>query len=157
MDIAADAEYYQASLVELIKIDLKFGYYQEAQTLIELLDCGRNYRIFLSSIAYRKDGLATQAIRYVGFDPDPDEFLLAENYLLNDSEETKERLVSFTAGDEKSLLPIALDYLDMGCTKEAETVLALIANPSMKSKLALGLQKKAQKNDDILHAVRNEK
>jgi len=156
MDIAADSDYYQASVVELIKIDLQLGYYQEAQAMSELLsDGGGSYGYVLAAIANRKDGLRLGAERLLGRASDADEHVLAESYLLHLSEEAKQWLTAFTGGDEAALLPIALDYADMGFCEEAEAILRLIANPTLKTKLAFGLVHQApeQREAAMLQAL----
>lgn len=157
-DIAPDAEYYQASIVELLKTDLLLGYFQEAQSLCELLDGAGSYECFLASAAYRKDGLYAAARQYcLAAGSDADEYVLAERRFLEESEDSERQLLSFTEGDEDTLLPLALEYLEIGMRQEAHDILQLTANPSLKTKLALGCITKLDKNSDeaVLSAIQD--
>jgi tetratricopeptide (TPR) repeat protein len=158
MDIAADSELYQASIKELIKLDLLLGYWQEAQGLAELLYGGGSYGAFLESIAYRKDGLTAKSRQLLETMPSFDEFILAEAFLLDSTDSSREQLAAFTSCDENSLLPIALDYLEMGLAEDAEALLSLVNNPSMKTKIALGICKKSAGQGEIalLQAIKEE-
>jgi tetratricopeptide (TPR) repeat protein len=132
MDIAADGEYFQASIVELIKIDLLLGHYREAQTNIESSMTSSSYMKFLACLAYRKDGLPETAKLYLNQASAADEYLLAEHYFTTLSEHTKEAFLNFTRKDEKALLPVALEYTELGMYEEVTTILGWIDNPSLR-------------------------
>jgi tetratricopeptide (TPR) repeat protein len=158
MDIAADSELYQASIKELIKLDIRLGYWQDAQMTAELLDGGGKYGAFLESIAYRKDGLSTKSRQVLDAWHGSDEFILAEAFLLDLSDRSKQRLTAFTAQDEKCLLPVALDYLEMGLAEDAEKLLHLVAHPTLKTKIALGICEHTAGNGEstIMDAIEKE-
>ncbi|MDB4868814.1 MAG: hypothetical protein JWR03_3147 [Cohnella sp.] len=137
MDIAADTEYYRPSVIELIKLDLLFGYYREARMLCEQLGETDTYTRFLVSICLRKDTRGTQSgLRQAGGGV-PDEYELAECYLNERSNEARERFVRFTAGDEAVVVPVALEYAELGFRGDAADILNLIYKPGLLGQLVL--------------------
>ncbi|WP_169306549.1 DUF5107 domain-containing protein [Cohnella pontilimi] len=135
IDIAADAEYYRASLIELIKLNLLFGYGREARLLCEQLGPADAYARFLGSISRRKDLRAhlhhdNQSDEWMS-----DEYGLAEQYLQQRSNEAKETFVAFTGGDESVIVAVALEYLEMGLRDDASELLQLIRTPGLQAQL----------------------
>jgi tetratricopeptide (TPR) repeat protein len=135
MDIAADAEYYRPSVIELIKLDLLFGYDQEARMLCEQLGEADAYTRFLVSICRRKDMRTHnhgQADNWT-----PDEYGLAECYLKERSNEAKESFVGFTGGDAAVIVAVALEYVELGLRDDAADLLKLIRKPGLMAQLVL--------------------
>lgn len=137
MDIAADAEYYKPSLIELTKVNIALGYYKDAQSLLEGCENFSGYLYGLGSIAYRKGGLAESARTLFADVQQTSEFLHTEKYLLERSGSAKKEWLTFTQSDEKVLLPIALDYIDLRLYEDAEEIVRSIRNPGMKTKWTL--------------------
>lgn len=136
MDIAADSEYYMASVIELAKLNLLYGYYKDAMAILDsYINCGSSYIDFLASICYRKDGLRNVSQKILQNSQLVDEFLLAEQFILEDTQDEKNKLVSFTEGAEDVLLPIAMEYMDLNLYSEAKKILELINNPGLKTKI----------------------
>lgn len=134
-DISADAEYYYASKVELIKINIKLGFLKDAQNYIEALSNRRStYLSFLSSLAYRRDGLTQTANHTLRLQTVKDEYLLCEQYLLDQSQVHIEKLLKV---DEKIFTQCALEYIKLGAYDDAKRLLLIIENPSIISKLLI--------------------
>jgi tetratricopeptide (TPR) repeat protein len=163
MDITAEGAYFGASIVELIRLNISMGLFKEAATLISSgwgnspplaahfvrnpkLPCclrrgvsfetnsGYNYGyiLFLISLCFRKENLIAKAKAAIDFNPISDEYVLAEKYLLSDGLESEE-VLSYTHGDERVLLPLALEYYNLHQYEDAVKITQLIKEPTMKS------------------------
>ncbi|MFW5985817.1 MAG: DUF5107 domain-containing protein [Halanaerobiales bacterium] len=133
LDIAADADCYQASVVELAKIDLIKGYYREAVQLLENLNLDNsNYVLFLLSIAYRKDGLPARAIKILQQAENWDQYVLAERFQLSGAEEDAETLIKYCESDSRCLLPVLTSYLEFNCFCEAQKLQELFPEKDLK-------------------------
>jgi hypothetical protein len=131
MDIAADSEYYYPSIVELTKMNIRMGYYREAESLFG--EYGAASMTWLAAIAHRKQGQLEMAQMLLSNESTFNEYEVAEYYLLTKSEEAKRKLLEYTAGNENVLLLLALSYLDLKQNEDTETLLSLIENPTMKT------------------------
>ncbi|WP_193726527.1 DUF5107 domain-containing protein [Paenibacillus guangzhouensis] len=143
LDIAADAEYAQASAIELAKLNISMSHWKEVQSSREyLLEGSDPYRRTLLAAAYRHNGMLEAAERVLS-DPEDaypyspmlrmNEYVLVARYLIRKDDAVRSELLRYTCGDERILLPIALDYMEMGLHQDAAEVAALVAEPSMKT------------------------
>jgi tetratricopeptide (TPR) repeat protein len=132
MDIAADGNYYHASVIELIKLDIAAGYYKEGAELLDTYLKFNNYSSFLKSVSYRMDGLEVNAQITLDSCKKADELILAERYLLYSDQKSASELVAFTEGDERVLLRIILEYIDLNLFRDANAILELIKKPGIK-------------------------
>lgn len=133
MDIASDAGHYDASVLELAKVDIALKRYKEAADHLKSFGPERSaYADLLVRIIRRKTNAAPSA-------PAPeaaaDAFHLAERYITLADEMSKKQLLQFTGCDERILLAVALEYADMRLYAETRQLLDLIAKPGMKSML----------------------
>ena len=169
LDIAADAEYAQASAIELAKMNIAMGYWREVHACSEyLLEGSAPYSRTLLAAAYRHDGMM-EAAELVLSDAEAacgripllrmNENVLAARYLLHKDESTRLVMLHYTGGDERILLPIALDYLEMGLHQDAAALAELIVDPSMKTSFitarlaeAMNAQERKHRLQDILSA-----
>lgn len=87
VDIAADCEYYNASIIELVKLNIFFKYYKDAQETIENKEISTSYFNFLRSIALRKDGLVDSSREILEKISEIDEYILAEKFMLGEEKE----------------------------------------------------------------------
>jgi tetratricopeptide (TPR) repeat protein len=140
MDIAADSEYAEASVLELVKLDIAIGYEHEAGMLLETLGTASPYAFFLAGITARKrDGAGCGAsgawlAASADSEASADEFILAERYLSGRSDRNRDELLAFTGADERVILPVVLHYVEMRLWDDAAALLELIPTPTMKSK-----------------------
>ncbi|QJD86276.1 DUF5107 domain-containing protein [Cohnella herbarum] len=137
LDIALDASQYEASVIELIKLDIMLGDYKEAESLFESIRLPNRYTDFLQAIASRKSARSRSAAEVDPTEPAADELLLAERYLSAFNGGHKESLMRFTGGDEQVLLRIALEYTGLLLFEEARNILELIGKPGMGMKSRL--------------------
>ena len=131
LDIAADCEYYSASIIELVKLNIFFKYYKDVQDFLELKETNSSYFNFLRSIALRKDGLLDSSREILEKTSEVDEYILAEKFMLREEKE----FINYVKFDENIILQIALEYLELGLYEEVKKLLILIPNPSIKTNL----------------------
>lgn len=62
-------------------------------------------------------------------------YALAERYLLTNRRQDRDKLASYSQGDQRILIPIALDYMDKNLFEEAGKILSLIDNKNVKTEL----------------------
>lgn len=151
LDIAADSSIYSASIIELAKLNIKLGRMWEARSLLESAPLKSYAAQCLLSAASRQLGDIESAIQAMRDALDSYEWVKAEKYLLHNSEENLRNLLHFTSGYEQALLPIALEYFDIGLYVDTNKLLQLIKRPTFKSKLIeLAITIKQNKYDSKL-------
>ena len=131
LDIAADCEYYSASIIELVKLNIFFSYYKDAQDTIKQNETNSCYFNFLRSIALRKDGLVDRSREILEKTSEVDEYILAEKFMLGEEKE----FVNYVKGDENIILQIALEYFELGLYEEVNKLLILIPKPGIKTNI----------------------
>jgi tetratricopeptide (TPR) repeat protein len=131
-DIACDSEYYNASLIEFAKISIYLGFYKDAYDTLEANQVKSSYYDFLKSVALRKDSLgeATCLQKFT----EVEEYILAEQFLLGQDKEAVEFL-KYTKGDEKILIILALEYVELGLWEDASKLIGLLQKPGIKARL----------------------
>lgn len=134
LDIAMDGSMYEASAIEAAKTDILLGYYREGAALLEKIAHKKNgYITFLLSICYRKDGMVSKALNILEKSKCANEFVYAEKFLFKNLCREADSLLLFTGRDERALIRIALEYMDLGLYEEAGMVLELVEKPGFKS------------------------
>ena len=130
LDIASDCEYYSASIIELVKLNIFFKYYKDAQDIIEQNETNSSYLNFLKSITLRKDGLVDSS-REILEKTEINEYILAEKFMIGEENE----FINYIKGDENIIIQIALEYLELGLYEEVKKLLVLIPKPSIKTNI----------------------
>ena len=141
LDIPQGEEFFDASVLEAVKLDLALGYYKDALNLLEEVSPYSNYEVFLKSLALRKSGSQMQAHELRGLIKQPDLRILAECYLSDSDTDTEEALLASLPADENILLRLALEYVEVGQREDAATLLELSRSDSVKIRLAKLLTK----------------
>ncbi len=135
MDIAADNYNFEASVIELVKLDILMGYYKEAREFLENnITVRTGYTDFLASICYRKEGLGEKARKILENSCARDEFILAELFCLGDSKD-RQAFVDYTRGGASVVKTLALEYAALGLYEDAEKLLATAKEKDVKIKL----------------------
>ncbi|WP_217594051.1 DUF5107 domain-containing protein [Cohnella sp. GbtcB17] len=151
-DIGADAECFDAALIELAGMDIAAGRFSDAMAACALLPEGNADGRLLAAIARRRvltdTGAAPAGAQRMSLPDDAQG--LAECYLADGSDAAKEALLELTRGEEASLLPVALIYAELGLTADAASLLKLVRRPGMKTRLAEGLLRLAGAGDSAL-------
>lgn len=126
MDISPDSEYFKASAIELIKLDLVLGYFQDAQNHLDNGALPQNpYGAWLASVCMRLGGDGARAKATLLSVEAPDGLVLSEQYLQNPGETSGEAFLSYIGNDGNAILQAALQYMELGLQADAECLLAL--------------------------------
>ncbi|MFC4596729.1 DUF5107 domain-containing protein [Cohnella hongkongensis] len=136
-DIAADADYYDGSLIEWVKTDIALGHWHEALVHIDSAGFDSPYLDLLRRICERRLGVPATAPSDEAAVPTLlSEYGYAERWLASDSEEDRAKLADYAGGDERVLLPIALFYAELGMRDDALKVLDQARDAGLRSGLA---------------------
>ncbi len=138
-DIAADSEYYGCSLIEWVKTDMALGHCHEALVHIDAAGFESPYLELLRRICERRLGAAAQALEAADDGALSwtllSEYGFAERWLASGAEEDREKLADYTGEEERTLLPAALFYAELGMQGDALRVLEQVREPGLLSAL----------------------
>jgi hypothetical protein len=137
-DIAADADYYGASVMELAKLYISGGYYREAGILLrDHFGQDVPYSAFIMSICCRKTGDSENCISLLKKTESCSEYIMAERFLSGRFSGESGDLKRYAEGDERVLYVLALEYMGMNLTDEARTILEQVENPGIRTQILL--------------------
>jgi tetratricopeptide (TPR) repeat protein len=138
MDIPYGEGYYNPSVIELAKLDMLLGYYEEAVMMLESCkERGDSYIDFLLSICMKKEGFPDKSQEILKECKNVNEYILAERYLQNPYETGRSSFISYTGGDGRVIIPIAIQYIELNLLQEAGNLLSLVNKPDIKVHLLL--------------------
>jgi len=133
-DISFGSQYFRASLLEMVKIDIILGYYDNAMKLLDSVE-KNNFSLFLRKICIRKAGLDDRIYIILDRIDFKDEFIFAEQYLSCGGETAKKAFLDYINRDGRLLLGISIQYAELGLYGDAYKIIDLYAGNGIKGAL----------------------
>jgi tetratricopeptide (TPR) repeat protein len=135
-DISYGAQYFEASLIEMVKVNIMLGRFLDAIDLLEnTIKEHNSYTLFLSSVCCRKAGLCDKAQYILSNAGQMDEFLFAEKFLVGSAVQECKAFLEYIGYDKKQILGISLQYAELGMFEDAKAILALYSGNGIKARL----------------------